>query len=89
MLIVLMIIPLCWVIFVAPESPLYLLSKKKYNELSVAMERVCKINGCYDHTKIIKIVSKLKKYHEFLDKQIDNESPSQLHKSNHLSLFHN
>jgi hypothetical protein len=52
MLIILMVIPISWMIFAAPESPLYLLSKKRYDELQNALERVCKINGCYDKVKI-------------------------------------
>lgn len=56
----LMLVAIAWVAFFAPESPHFLLSKERYEDLFKSLGCVCKVNRNYDEDKIKSIVKKLK-----------------------------
>lgn len=51
---------IAWVTFFAPESPLFLLSKRRFDDLEKSLSVVAKINGCYNEEQIKEIVENLK-----------------------------
>lgn len=83
----LMLVAIAWVAFFAPESPHFLLSKEKYEELGESFARVCKMNNCYDEIKIKKVVQKLKQANE--EEQERKTTVIQDSKSSATSLFRN
>jgi MFS family permease len=70
-LIVMMLIAIMWIALFAPESPQFLLSKHRYEDLADTLTRVCKFNRCYDEQRIKRVVQKLKESDQISDMQCD------------------
>lgn len=54
-----MTLAIAWVTWFAPESPQFLLSKRRFEDLEKSLSVVAKINGCYNEELIKEIVEKL------------------------------
>lgn len=86
-LLVSMTLAIIWVTWFAPESPQFLLSKRRFDDLEKSLSVVAKFNGCYDEELIKEIVEDLKLQNQ-ITTQIDDWN-DQFSDSNSMSLWKN
>lgn len=58
--IVLMSVAIGWVSFVAPESPQFLLSKRRFDKLEQTFKIIARVNKCSKDVNIKNLVNQLK-----------------------------